>query len=75
MVAALKQQEGELSVIEKLKERRDQLKAEHARGMERLAEMEHKVQALKDTLLRISGAIQVLDEQLAAQQAGALPGD
>lgn len=45
--------------------RRDDLKAQYAKGQAQLAEAESRVQTLRETLLRISGAIQVIDETLA----------
>lgn len=44
--------------------RLDQLKAEYAAGQKVLVELEAKQSDLKATLLRISGAIQVLEEIL-----------
>ena len=40
------------------------LKAEYESGQHMLAELEQKQASLRDTLLRISGAIQVLEEEL-----------
>lgn len=42
-----------------------QLRAEHEAGQKMLAELDAKRQEIRDTLLRISGAIQVLEEELA----------
>jgi uncharacterized coiled-coil protein SlyX len=50
---------------EQLQTRLAALKAEFASGQERLAETENQVVQLRQTLLRISGAIQVLEEELA----------
>jgi hypothetical protein len=44
-----------------------QLRAEHEAGQKMLAELDAKRQEIRDTLLRISGAIQVLDELAQAQ--------
>ena len=41
------------------------LKAEYETGEQMLVELEQKQRTLRDTLLRISGAIQVLEEVLA----------
>jgi predicted nuclease with TOPRIM domain len=41
-----------------------QLKAEYEAGEKMLVELEQKQRALRETLLRISGAIQVLEEEL-----------
>jgi predicted nuclease with TOPRIM domain len=58
---------------EELQARLATLKAEFATGQERLAEMENQATQLRQTLLRISGAIQVLEELLAESPAGAGP--
>jgi hypothetical protein len=53
-----------------------ELRAEHQKGQQMLAEAEAKVADLRQTLLRITGAIQVLEELLAASAApqnGAAP--
>jgi hypothetical protein len=52
----------------KLIERRDQLKEELAKGQARLAEQEENTQKLRETMLRISGAVQVLEELISAQE-------
>ena len=49
---------------EQLESRLAQLKAEYESGEQMLAELEQKQRALRDTLLRISGAVQVLEEEL-----------
>lgn len=49
---------------EKLTERRDSLKVEFDKGNTRLKELESEADKLRETLLRISGAIQVLTEEL-----------
>jgi predicted nuclease with TOPRIM domain len=51
-------------VREKLTERRDTLKADFDKGNARLKELESEADKLRETLLRISGAIQVLTEEL-----------
>ena len=54
-----------------LEQRLAQLKAEYDSGQQMLAELEQKQRNLRDTLLRISGAIQVLEEELGrAAQPG-----
>jgi hypothetical protein len=47
------------------------LRAEMARGEAQLAELDQRRAGLRDTLLRISGAIQVLQELLDQQPASA----
>lgn len=51
---------------EQLEQRVRELKAEQHRGQQMLAELEGREAELRQTLLRISGAIQVLEEMLAA---------
>jgi len=53
---------------EQLQKRLNELKAEFESGQKMLAEMETKQANLKNTLLRISGAIQVLEEELAKEE-------
>ncbi|HAG85000.1 MAG TPA: hypothetical protein DD379_11015 [Cyanobacteria bacterium UBA11162] len=48
-----------------LEERLQALKAEFESGQKVLADLEIKQSSVRDTLLRISGAIQVLEEELA----------
>jgi prefoldin subunit 5 len=59
---------------EQLEQRVSELRAEHQKGQQMLAELESQQAELRQTLLRISGAIQVLEELLAgpAVQNGAL---
>lgn len=49
---------------EKLEQRLQSLKAEFDAGQKLLAEYETKQVSLRETLLRISGAIQVIEEEL-----------
>ncbi len=49
---------------EQLEQRLQSLKAEFEAGQKMLADLEAKQANLRDTLLRISGAIQVLEEVL-----------
>lgn len=49
---------------EQLKQRLYQLKAEYEAGQKVLAELDAKQSHIRETLLRISGAIQVLEEEL-----------
>ena len=57
-------------------ERLQQLRGEYASGESQLAELDRHRQGVRDQLLRIEGAIRVLEEQLAAapEFAGAVPG-
>lgn len=48
-----------------LTQRLTDLKAEQQAGQKMLADLEAKKAEVRDTLLRISGAIQVLEEELA----------
>ena len=48
-----------------LEQRLQELKTEHIAGQKTLAELEAKAANVRETLLRISGAIQVLEEELA----------
>jgi predicted nuclease with TOPRIM domain len=50
---------------EQLTERLEKLKGEFASGQKMLADLEARQANLQQTLLRISGAIQVLEELLA----------
>ena len=50
---------------EQLERRLGELKAEFESGQQMLAELETKQANLRETLVRISGAIQVLEEELA----------
>ncbi len=55
---------------EQLKKRLQSLKAEYDAGQQVLASLEAKKAGLRETLMRISGAIQVLEEELAINQSG-----
>ena len=62
---ASSQPEAERSTMEdRLKERLTQLREEFASGQTQLVQAEARVRDLRETLLRISGAIQVLSEEL-----------
>lgn len=52
---------------EQLEKRLEELKAEFESGQKMLNELETKRENLRQTLLRISGAIQVLEEELGKQ--------
>ena len=58
---------------DQLETRLQQLKAEFEAGQQMLAELEAKQRNLRETLLRISGAIQVLEE-LTGDEATSVPG-
>lgn len=49
---------------EQLKQRLASLKAEFEAGQKALADLESRAADVRNTLLRISGAIQVLEEEL-----------
>ena len=52
---------------EQLQKRLDELKAEFEKGQKSLQEMENEANKMRSTLLRISGAMQVLEELLGQQ--------
>jgi chromosome segregation ATPase len=61
---------------QQLEQRLKELKAEFESGQKALAELENRQADLRNTLLRISGAIQVLEEELGkfdSDSAGLLP--
>ncbi|UFZ05161.1 hypothetical protein LQG66_02220 [Bradyrhizobium ontarionense] len=65
------QPETERSSMEtRLKERLSQLREEFANGQAQLVQAEARVRDLRETLLRISGAIQVLSEELGENGGG-----
>lgn len=49
---------------QKLEERLNELRAEFESGQKMLADLEARQANMRDSLLRISGAIQVLEEEL-----------
>jgi predicted nucleic acid-binding Zn-ribbon protein len=51
---------------QRLRTRLSELRAEFDSGTQRLRDLDSQVRALQQTLLRISGAIQVLEEELAS---------
>jgi len=57
---------------DKLNERLSQLKSEFESGQKVLRDLEVRQQDVRDTLLRIGGAIQVLEEMLKSE-GGAVP--
>jgi hypothetical protein len=60
---------------EKLEKRLVELKKEYESGQQMMVELETKQNNLRDTLLRISGAIQILEEELsgAGEEDAAVP--
>ncbi|MFZ4405736.1 MAG: hypothetical protein ACOYOH_00275 [Paracraurococcus sp.] len=56
-----------------MQDRLDDLRREHAAGLDALTEIQRREQELRATLLRISGAIQVLEELLADPAAPPAP--
>ncbi len=52
---------------QQLEQRLKELRAEFESGQKALADLEMKQANLRNTLLRISGAIQVLEEELAKE--------
>jgi len=60
---------AETSTMEdRLKERLAQLREEFSTGQTQLVQAEARVRELRETLLRISGAIQVLSEELGESE-------
>ncbi len=53
---------------EQLERRLGALKAEHETGQKMLADLETQQATLRETLLRIAGAIQVLEEELGQKE-------
>ena len=52
-----------------MRQRLDELRTELARGREQMLILDQRRQELRDTMLRISGAIQVLEELLSEANA------
>jgi hypothetical protein len=57
-------------VKQQLQQRLKELKQEQASGQKMLADLQRQQAELEQTLLRISGAIQVLEELLAQEEEG-----
>ena len=59
---------------DRLEQRLQQLKSEYETGQKMLAELVEKETQLRNTMLRINGAVQVLEELLTAEaQAATTP--
>jgi len=58
-----------ISMKAQLEARLAEIKAEFEKGQKRLQELEAEAASLRDTLLRISGAMQVLQEELQKAEA------
>ena len=54
---------------QQLEQRLKELRAEYAAGQKALAELENKQMSLRNTLLRIESAIQVLEEELSKESS------
>ncbi len=54
---------------EQVERRLQELRSEFETGQKMLAELEQRKAGVEQTLLRISGAIQVLEEMLAGEEA------
>jgi predicted nuclease with TOPRIM domain len=63
--------EGDCPMKDRLVARLEELKKEYESGRAMLAELEGKEANLRSTMLRIAGAIQVLEELVAQDGAGA----
>lgn len=53
-----------------MEDRLEQLREEYRRGQEQLALLDRRRQELQETLLRISGAVQVLEELTETHRSG-----
>ena len=54
---------------QQIEQRLRELKAEYAAGQKALAELENKKTILENTLLRLDGAIKVLEEELRKENS------
>lgn len=54
-----------------IEERLQELRAEYDRGLRQMAQLDRQRQELQHTLLRITGAIQVLEELLVKERVDA----
>lgn len=62
-----------LIVKQQLENRLKELQTEYESGQKMMADLESKQANLRDTMLRISGAIQVLDELISTENARKMP--
>ena len=58
---------------EQLEQRLQALKAEYEAGQKMLADLEARQTTLRETLLRIAGAVQVLEEELGREDPDTAP--
>jgi predicted nuclease with TOPRIM domain len=58
---------------ERLQKRLQSLQAEYEAGQKMLADLEAKQNSVRETVLRISGAIQVIEEELANMESEETP--
>ena len=56
---------------DKIEQRLGELRQDFEAGQKRLANLERETAQVRETMLRIAGAIQVLEETLAADEAAA----
>ena len=56
-------------MTQQLEQRLKELRAEYASGQKTLTELENKENNLRSTLLRISSAIQVIEEELSKENS------
>ena len=61
----------ETDMKEKLEKRLEELKKEYQTGQKTLSDLQGQMNALRETLLRISGAIQVLEEEINGKESEA----
>lgn len=59
---------------DRLTERLDTLRREYATGEQQIAALDARAAELRSTLLRISGAVQVLEEMLVSMDEASAPG-
>jgi predicted nuclease with TOPRIM domain len=63
-----------MSMRAQLENRLDELRKEYERGLNELRELEGRQNTLRQTMLRISGAIQVIEEELKRTEPAAESG-